>query len=132
MCSLKNNFFSKVAFLITLLVFKKKKKSQHPFCKLCTQKWKINKTLKLRKPCHIMARRPVHIFKPLTKTPLSSCHFHQLLSKELGSTRSLGWCSQLIFTFSCSRRFSTVREFSVQFCPLCFSLQLLLLSPLLL
>lgn len=42
----KNNVCSKLAFLITLLV--KKKRSQHPCCKLCTQKGKINKTWKLK------------------------------------------------------------------------------------
>lgn len=82
-----------------------------------------------------MARRSVHIFTSFNKTlhsPLSSYHFCQLLSKELGSTPSLGWCSQIVFTFCCFKRFSTAREFSVQFFPLYFFLQLLLLSSLLL
>lgn len=73
MCIWKNNFFSKVAPLITLLVFKKKSLSIHVVNSAL--KGKINKTLKLRKTFHIMARRPVHIFKPLTKTLHSSTQF---------------------------------------------------------
>lgn len=70
MCIWKNNFSSKVAFLITLLVFKKKKKSQHPCCKLCTQIGKINKTLKTLSHHGKMA---CAYFKLLNKT-LHSVH----------------------------------------------------------